>query len=360
MTGTLLLPDVSEFQSPADGTAPDWAGIKARNGGAAIIRVGYGNGHLDGMLVHNRATIKAHGFPFCGLYQYLRANQDAASQAHAFTGWIGPHLNPGEIPILDLEEGAGDQSGRANEWLGIIDAAYGLTSRPLSQRSWLYSGQDFAISAGLAPVFRSARRTWVAAYRSSEAGLLPHTLWQSTNGQAGANITDWPGCGRCDTSVYRGTLAQLAATVRGGTSPRTWTSQGQLPLHDLASAHLFTDPATVLALTARNSPGAVYEPGLAKYIDTVFAADCAKCPAGVTWHYPSRNGTAASWVTKGMDSLATLAAQLGTRPSAILQVTADVAADGKLQQLAAGYIDRVFAGSALHVPAGTVLFYGTP
>ena len=35
---TVKLPDVSEFQSPASGNAPNWAGIKSQNGGAAIIR----------------------------------------------------------------------------------------------------------------------------------------------------------------------------------------------------------------------------------------------------------------------------------------------------------------------------------
>ena len=207
----VTLPDVSEFQSPASGNAPNWAGIKAQNGGAAIIRVAYGNNHLDGMLVPNRAAIKSRGFGFCGLYQYLRAGQDAISQANAFVDWIGPHLNEGEIPILDLEEGAGNQSGRANQWFGVIDAAYGLTSLPLSQRSWLYSGQDFAVNAGLAPIFNSDRPTWVAAYQSSEAGLLPHTLWQSTNGQVGANRTNWSGCGFVDTSIYHGTLASLSS-----------------------------------------------------------------------------------------------------------------------------------------------------
>lgn len=210
---TLLLPDVSEFQSPASGNAPNWAGIKAQNGGAAIIRVGYGNNHLDGMLVSNRAAIKARKFAFCGLYQYLRAGQDAASQAHAFIGWIGPHLNPWEIPVLDLEEGDGNQAARANQWLGIIDAQYGLSALPLPKRSWLYSGEAFAQEQGLGPIFAGARHTWVAAYRNTEP-TLGHTLWQSTNGQVGAHITNWPGAGHCDTNVYHGTLAQLAELIR--------------------------------------------------------------------------------------------------------------------------------------------------
>jgi hypothetical protein len=212
---TLLLPDVSEFQSKANGSAPNWAGIKAQNGGAVIVRVGYGNAHLDGMLVSNRAKIKSLKFGYCGLYQYLRANQDVRSQAKAFIGWIGPNLNQGEIPILDLEEGTGDQSGRAAQWFSIIDAAYHLAPLPPNQRSWLYSGESFAEEHGLADEFASARHTWVAAYRTTEP-TIGHTLWQSTNGKVGAHRTNWPGCGFCDTSLYHGTFAQLAALTRRG------------------------------------------------------------------------------------------------------------------------------------------------
>src|SRR5207237_5464314 len=72
------------------------------------------------------------------------------------------------------------------------------------------TGHHSAARAGLAPIFNAARRTWIAAYRASEAGLLPHTLWQSTDGQTGANRTNWSGCGFCDTSIYHGTLASLS------------------------------------------------------------------------------------------------------------------------------------------------------
>lgn len=210
---SVLLPDVSEFQAPANGNAPNWAGIKTQNGGAAIIRVGYGNAHLDNQFVSNYTRLKTNNFSFIGLYHYLRAGQDAASQAHAFCNWVGPlsALFPGSIPMLDLEEGSGDQSGRANQWFGIVDSFYGLDKLPLSQRSWLYSGDAFARSQGLAPIFSSPRRTWVAAYRNSETGLLPHTLWQSTNGTVGANRTNWSGCGFVDTSIYHGTLSQLSS-----------------------------------------------------------------------------------------------------------------------------------------------------
>jgi hypothetical protein len=213
---TVLLPDVSEFQRGT--TAPNWAGIAAQNGGAGIIRVVYGITHLDSMFVMNYTQMKTANFRFMGLYHYLRQDQDAATQARAFCNLVGPAsaLVPGSIPILDLEEGGGNQSGRANTWLSIVDAHFGLDKLPLNMRSWLYSGESFAQSQGLTPIFNSARHTWVAAYRASEPSL-PHTLWQSTDGAVGANRTRWAGCGFVDTSIFHGSMDQLAAmTVQPG------------------------------------------------------------------------------------------------------------------------------------------------
>ena len=239
---TVLLPDVSEFQAPSNGNAPNWAGIKSQNGGAAIIRVGYGNAHLDGQFVSNYTRLKQNNYSFIGLYHYLRAGQDAASQAHAFCNWVGPlsALFPGSIPMLDLEEGSGDQSSRANQWFSIVDGFYGLTSLTLSQRSWLYSGDIFARSAGLAPIFASPRRTWVAAYRNSEAGLLPHTLWQSTNGTVGANRTNWSGCGFVDTSIFHGTLSQLSSLG--------WHPNSQPPPPDSTPGNFTTEDSPMIKM----------------------------------------------------------------------------------------------------------------
>ena len=80
-------------------------------------------------------------------------------------------------------------------------------------RSWLCSGENYAQTHGLGGIFAGPRHTWVAAYGPDEPAL-GHTLWQCSNGTAGAHVTSWPGAGRCDTSLYHGTLAQLAATIR--------------------------------------------------------------------------------------------------------------------------------------------------
>lgn len=207
---TILLPDCSEFQN--GGSAPDWAGIKAKNGGAGIIRVGYGDAHLDKMFVSNYTDMKKNNFSFTGLYHYLVAGQDPKTQANAFCKWVGPKsaVARGTVFILDLEEGDGDQSGRANAWLKFVDDFYGLSALPLNKRSWLYSYTSFVAAHNLDGIFASQRHTWVAAYQSNPPAL-GHTLWQSTDGSKGSNITSWPGCGRIDTSQHDGTLATLAA-----------------------------------------------------------------------------------------------------------------------------------------------------
>ena len=270
---SLVLPDCSEFQVGA--SAPDWAGIKAKNGGAGIIRVGYGNAKLDGMFVHNYATMKANKFRFIGLYQYLRASQDAASQATAFCNWIGPPsaVYPGTVFILDLEEGTGDQSGRALAWHNIVDAHYGLDKKNLNLRSWLYSYTSFVTGHNLGAIFASNRHTWIAAYSGTEPAI-GHTLWQSTDGVTGSHITDWPGCGKCDTSYYGGSLDSLAST--GWALPPVdppafhgeWVSAGMLSLTALAATfHLF--PASLLRMTAVHYGS--FDPLLAVYVNDVMS-----------------------------------------------------------------------------------------
>jgi GH25 family lysozyme M1 (1,4-beta-N-acetylmuramidase) len=204
---TLLLPDISEFQAGAD-----LAGIKKLNGGAIVLRVAYGTSHPDATFAPHRATAARLGYGFTGLYHYITAAQDAATQAHTFARLVGK-LAPHEVPILDLEEGSGNQSGRAAAWLGVVDEAFGLTPLPLPKRSWLYSNEAFAQEQGLGPLFASPRHTWVAAYRNAEP-TIGHSLWQSTNGVVGSHITNWPGAGRCDTNVYHGTLPQLTELIR--------------------------------------------------------------------------------------------------------------------------------------------------
>ena len=239
----IKIPDVSEFQS--GNSAPNWAGIKALNGGAGIIRVGYGANHLDHMFVSNYTAMKQNKFLFMGLYHYLVAGQDPLAQARQFCNWVGPPsaVALGTVFMLDLEVGSGDQSGRANTWHNYVDHFYGLDKLPLDLRSWLYSYTSFVREHNLSGIFASPRRTWIASYSSSEPSI-GHSLWQSTDGVTGAHITNWPGCGRCDTSIAHvdlRTLASIAHQLRDTlpTPPTSYT-----PVHTLEENVLRADEKT--------------------------------------------------------------------------------------------------------------------
>ncbi len=274
---TVLLPVLSEFQPHADMPA-----IKHLNGGAAIIRACYGAHHPDRAYRNLRSS--AAGFAFLGIYQYVVASQDIPSQSAAFCDLVGT-LGAHEVPVIDLEEGDGDQSVRAAEWLS-------LTGVRLGKRPWLYSGENYAEHHGLAPIFNGPQvHTWVAAYRSTEPAL-GHTLWQCTNGVTGIHRTDWPGAGFCDTSVYHGTLAELSALVPGKPEPAapgyvTHVTAGHMSLHDIAAQH-GTTAAHVLRLTARDGP---FTPETYRWINDVFGGKpgmvSAPMPLGLTWRLPA-------------------------------------------------------------------------
>lgn len=266
---SLILPDLSEWQPNAD-----MGGIKRVNDGAVIVRLAYGTSHPDHPGARMRRDAAAAGFQFTGLYQYIVAGQDIRQQAEVFCGLIG-HLAPHEIPVADLEEGAGNQSGRFAQWARVISSRTG-------KRPWLYSGESFANSAGLAPLFNgTAFHTWVAAYGDTEPSL-GHTLWQSTDGTAGAHRTDWPGAGFCDTSLYHGDLAQLAALVTppapapapqpAPAAVTDYTATGAESLAAIAIAHQ-TGVSTVLRRTAVHQ--GAYSQAMAAWLDAVFAGTAA-------------------------------------------------------------------------------------
>jgi len=226
----VLMADVSEFQAEiTDATYLAWSK-------AVIIRAMYGAGHVDGAWYggQRREQLLSGGAQFLGLYQYLVATEDAATQARALAALLG-HLNPGEYVIADIEEGAGPQQAR---WLAWADVMHGeLGFAPGS-----YSGLDFAYAAGLDPV------DWVAAYQATEPAM-PHKLWQFTDAYT------VPGVGTADCSLFRGTIGQLRALAYGGTpapaqpaAPANWTETLLNELPTLAQGATGGDVRTVQGL----------------------------------------------------------------------------------------------------------------
>lgn len=185
---SLSFADVSEFQSV------DWATYGAHTP-AVIVRAHNGfraDNHWAANLAGSRKYCAWRGF-----YQYLPASVDPATAAKAFRATVGP-VQPGEVLILDLEEGTGDQRARRQAW---YDAVGSDVTR------WTYSGQYFA-SQHLPGVALD----WVAAYSTVEP-TVPHVLWQRSSSGSFPGVT---GNG-CDVNQYNGTLAQLQGlTATGG------------------------------------------------------------------------------------------------------------------------------------------------
>ncbi|HUX69015.1 MAG TPA: GH25 family lysozyme, partial [Cellulomonadaceae bacterium] len=117
----VVIADVSEFQQVID-----WAAYGASVPGV-IIRAHNGT-RPDLYWVANRDGARAH-VGWRGFYQYLPASIDPVVAARAFQATTGPLL-PGEVAILDLEEGSGDQRARRQAWLDTL-------TDPVE---WTYSG----------------------------------------------------------------------------------------------------------------------------------------------------------------------------------------------------------------------------
>lgn len=220
------VPDLSEWQSGP----VDFSAVKAYNGGAVIIRVAYGAYHPDNYFSVRRAQAHAAGMRVLGLYAYLVASQDAATQARAWLQLVG-HLLPGEFFALDVEEGSGNQLARVTGVLDMLRA--GLGAEP-----WLYTGPYFALQTGLTPLMNT-QTGWLADYIDSEPSDPAHVLWQHTNGTlADISCQPIPGIGvPCDCSIFNGTIDQLAALV---------------------SSTPTEEP--MLVITAPNKPAAAYGP----------------------------------------------------------------------------------------------------
>jgi hypothetical protein len=181
---TVTIADVAEFQQTIN-----WAAYGAQSP-AAIVRV-HNSNRADFFATANIAGARAH-CRWRGWYQYLNAGADPVAAAHAFQATLGPTL-PGEVMIVDIEEGTGDQTGRRAAWLSALQDPV----------EWTYSGAAFARA------HLGGQVDWIAAYGQAEPAD-PHTLWQFTDKQNFAGIAT-----PCDGSVYSGTIDQLIALTQG-------------------------------------------------------------------------------------------------------------------------------------------------
>lgn len=198
--------DVSEFQSNVDAPKYIAAGPKC------IICRTYNGYRPDNMMPDRRDYFRGQPFTGVGWYCYLEAEISAESQAHGFIDTVGK-LGANEWPILDVEEGSGSQTSRAEAWFKIVDAWAGFPAM-------LYASDSF-ISGQLSGYGHwSGRPVWVASYHSSYSDSPAHepsgkhVLWQFTDREPMAGVS-----GACDCNVAHMSAADFVKSVRAGKAP---------------------------------------------------------------------------------------------------------------------------------------------
>lgn len=199
--------DISEWQTSFDADA------YLKSGRKVIIARAHSGYRADKMMPARRDYLRSKGFTAVGHYQYLAKDRDAAQQAREFMAVLG-QLKPNEFPILDLEEGSGNQSGRAQAWFKVVDPWCGFQATLYSSESMFVSQLGGTPSWGKRPI-------WIAAYRNSyspsAAGepKAPHTFWQYSD------RASFPGLsGGVDGNIFHGTAEQFLKAVRpGGSAP---------------------------------------------------------------------------------------------------------------------------------------------
>ena len=103
MTAETRLADISEFQPSFD------AGAYLKAGNQVIIARTYNGSRPDHAMPARRAAIRAQPFTRGRLVLLPGIQVDPAAQARGFIATVGT-LARNEFPILDLEEGSGDQT----------------------------------------------------------------------------------------------------------------------------------------------------------------------------------------------------------------------------------------------------------
>ena len=196
---------LSEFQASFD---PD-AYLKAGN--QVIIARTYNGSRPDNAMPARRNAIRARSFTAVGWYCYLKASIDPAEQARGFIASVGA-LTRNEFPILDHEDGSGDQTARAQRFLDVVDKWAGF---PCS----LYSGASFLHSQLGGTKHWGSRPLWIASYPNSyepTPALEPAGCdwWQYTDRARFAGVA-----GGVDGSIFHGSASEFLARVRPSSAP---------------------------------------------------------------------------------------------------------------------------------------------
>lgn len=204
-------PDVASWQGSVD-----WSAVKAGGAAFGFTKATGGSWYTNPTLAANWAGMKAAGLAR-GAYHYAFETsgdpfpgQGPQLEADWFLAQVTPlGLEPGDMLVLDIEEGEGDVSGWALAWLQHVEQRVGF--KPL-----LYTGAWFSDVHGFPGRPEMAEYPlWIAAYQSGPpAAPLPWTgyaFWQYTSQATVPGVV-----GPCDMNAFGGSVAELALYGKPG------------------------------------------------------------------------------------------------------------------------------------------------
>lgn len=206
----MIIADTNEFHPLVDAEAyRDSREPDGTNHPIVIMRVSYSITHIDLAYARSARAARAAGL-YIGHYGYMVANVDAAAQG-SFFGQImmtthGYQL--GDSIWCDDEEGAGNQTPRAEAWL----AAAHKVLKDHTQDEGVYAGSEFW-QAHLGSLPTGPNR-WVAAYGQPDPHLASEDLWQFTDARTIPGVS-----GPCDASIYMGDVNDWLKMIGAKSSP---------------------------------------------------------------------------------------------------------------------------------------------
>lgn len=205
----IKFPDLSNFQATVD-----WPTLRQACG---VVAEQISWGLLLTIPAGRKAAIRAANFDLVIWYMGLRPDQPIVQQVLTFHNALGTLL-PHETICLDWEttQGVGTPTAaQRDEALSALAFAFG---RPVTSIG-TYAPLSL-LQANSAP----AGWVWAASYGTVEPSL-PHALWQYTNGTfvslpaAQYSPVNWPGVGLVDTSVFHGSLFEMAVALLPPVTP---------------------------------------------------------------------------------------------------------------------------------------------
>lgn len=212
--------------------------------------------------------------------------RDRFPHAHILTIAISADA---DADVLDIETGDATPA-QAAAWF-LRQKARGV-NRPCLYASASVMDTQVIPTLDAAGIGPREIRLWSAHYTHTPHICGPRSCGAVSADMDGTQWTDRADGRNLDQSLLRPDFFAVPApparpaTVPSG--PREWTTAGQSSLAELAREH-GAQPSTVLRLTAEHSPGAVYPPEVANWLNEVFAgaADPRKpMPAGLRLWLP--------------------------------------------------------------------------